>query len=318
MSTDPLMLDLCGCGAQVPGQQPGSQLPGIKSEKQGSPVLEDFQDQGAPQALPAGGAGGGSALADHHPHLASSQLQQQHGGGVELGWGVMAAQGRMQGAFTQPPAGAAAGSSFHGGVAAGGAGVTQVHLHIQQQQQQALLMQQGLTSPTGMLQPHAQSPSQATAAIAAAAAAAALPVSMAAAGVGAAGAAAGEGGGGSGVLAAPPFGGDAVMLPTDFWHDLMHELAQDPVVDPHLHPAQVRVCVWCGGLAWAWVWAYQSLVLAAWVTSYMENRFHKGEAVWVLHKARHTRTSKLSDVCRVGSGPCGGPTPASSTGTGGR
>jgi hypothetical protein len=250
MLTDPSMWDLCGFVPQVPGQQPGSQLPGIKSEKQGSPVLEDCQDQGAPQTLSAGGAGGGSTLADHHPHLASSQLQQQHGGGVEVGWGVMAAQGRMQSAFTQPSAGAAACSSFQGGVAEGGAGATQVHL--QQQQQQALLMQQSLTSPTGMLQPHTQRPSQATSAAAAAAAAAALPVSMTAAGVGSAGAAAGDGGGGSGVLAAPPFGGDAVMLPTDFWHDLMHELAQDPVVDPHLHPAQVRVCVGGGGaLAWA-------------------------------------------------------------------
>jgi hypothetical protein len=53
-------------------------------------------------------------------------------------------------------------------------------------------------------------------------------------------------------------GGD--VLNNDFWHDIMNELAQDPVVDPHLHPAQVRLsCRGCGGcrmmvgcVHWCW------------------------------------------------------------------
>jgi hypothetical protein len=35
--------------------------------------------------------------------------------------------------------------------------------------------------------------------------------------------------------------GDVVPLPNDFWHELMIDLAQDPVTDAHLHPGQVDV-----------------------------------------------------------------------------
>lgn len=170
-------------------------------EKSGSPVLDDLLD-------PAGAA--------------NLQQLQQHGDIWSLLQGIASHQQQQPqqqeqaGLFDGSSAAPCAGSGPPGvpGPGESGPGGPHVPQHPQQQQQQQRQMPSGAGS--------AAVPRGAPAAAGSTPEAAAAAATVAGHGM-------------PGVLSL----GDVVPLPNDFWHELMIDLAQDPVTDAHLHPGQV-------------------------------------------------------------------------------